>query len=257
MLFLDKTVELNDTEMEIYHYISGNIDKVIFMRIRDLADEVHYSTTTILRFCRKFDCQGFAEFRIKLRMFRKNQKQIPIDTTDETTYIDFLNRTAQPEFQRSVQEVVTILAESELVIFVGVGSSKLMAEYGALYFSSLFLMSIHIDDLFNHPLYYLSNQVSKKSCLFIVSVDGENKEIIKNIHHLKMQNIKVISITNSAKSTIARLSNANISYYINKEQFQEANITSQLPALYTIELVGKEMRKQLNRTKDSIGNDLF
>ena len=143
------------------------------------------------------------------------------------------------------------------LLFVGVGSSKLMAEYGALYFSSLFLMSIHIDDLFNHPLYYLSNQVSKKSCLFIVSVDGENKEIIKNIHHLKMQNIKVISITNSAKSTIARLSDANISYYINKEQFQEANITSQLPALYTIELVGKEMRKQLNRTKDSIGNDLF
>ena len=118
-------------------------------------------------------------------------------------------------------------------------------------------MSIHIDDLFNHPLYYLSNQGSKNSCLFIVSVDGENKEIIKNIHHLKMQNIKVISITNSAKSTIARLSDANISYYINKEQFQEANITSQLPALYTIELVGKEMRKQLNRTKDSIGNDLF
>lgn len=246
MLFLEETVELNDTEMEIYHYITDNIDKVIFMRIRDLADEVHYSTTTILRFCRKFECQGFAEFRIKLRMFRNNQKTIPIDTTDEKTYIDFLNRTTQSEFKKSVQEVVDILAESELVIFVGIGSSKLMAEYGSLYFSSLFLLSIHIDDLVNHPLYYMSNQVSKKLCLFIVSVDGENQEIIKNIHHLKLQQTKIVSITNSAKSTIARLSDANISYYINKEQFQETNITSQLPALYTIELVGKEMRKQLN-----------
>ncbi|MGX7420629.1 MurR/RpiR family transcriptional regulator [Carnobacterium gallinarum] len=246
MLFLEEQVELNDTEMEIYHYITDNIDKVIFMRIRDLADEVHYSTTTVLRFCRKFECQGFAEFRIKLRMFRKNQKPIPIDTTDETTYIDFLNRTAQSEFKKSVQEVVDILAESELVIFIGIGASKLMAEYGSLYFSSLFLLSIHIDDLANHPLYYMSDQVSKKLCLFIVSVDGENQEIIKNIHHLKLQKTKIVSITNSAKSTIARLSDANISYYINKEQFQEANITSQLPALYTIELVGKEMRKQLN-----------
>lgn len=246
MLFLDETIDLTETEMTIYNYITRHIDKVIYMRIRDLADEVHYSTTTILRFCHKFDCQGFSEFRIKLRLFRKNQQLTHIDRTDETTYIDFLTRTAQPEFQGAIQKVCTLLEETELTIFVGIGASKVMAQYGSLYFSSLFLMSIHIDDLANHPLYYLSDQVSKKLALFIVSVDGENKEIIKNIHQLKLHNAKIISITNSAKSTIAKLSDANIPYYINKEQFQEANITSQLPALYTIELVGKEMRKLLN-----------
>lgn len=246
MLFLDEMVELNDTEMAIYNYITSNIDKVIYMRIRDLADEVHYSTTTILRFCRKFDCHGFSEFRIKLRMFRKDQQLIHIDRTDETTYIDFLTRTAQPEFQAAIQKVCDILEDTELTIFVGIGASKIMAQYGSLYFSSLFLMSIHIDDLTNHPLYYMSNQVSKKLCLFIVSVDGENKEIIKNIHQLKLHSAKIVSITNSAKSTIAKLSDANIPYYINKEQFQDANITSQLPALYTLELIGKEMRKLLN-----------
>lgn len=249
MLFLTEPVALTDTEMEIYKYVASNIDKVIYMRIRELADEVHYSTTTVLRFCRKFGCEGFSEFRVKLQMFRKSQASIPIDTTDETTYIDFLNRTTQPEFKDNLAEVVAILEESELVIFVGAGASKIMAQYGSLYFSSLFLLSTHIDDLANHPLDHLSHYISKKVCLFIISVDGENEDIIRSIHQLKLQQAKVVSITNSAKSTTAKLSDANIAYYINKEQYQDANITSQLPALYTIELIGKEMRKFLNNQK--------
>lgn len=246
MLFLDAPIELTDTELDIYNYISSNIDHVIYMRIRDLAEEVHYSTTTILRFCRKFGCEGFAEFRTKLSIFRKNQKETPIDASDETTYIEFLKRTSQAEFQQSIDDVVAILKETELVVFIGVGSSKVIAQYGALYFSSLFLMSISIDDLPNHPLDYFSHNLAKNACIFIVSVEGENKEMVKIIEQQRMAQAKIISITNSAKSTIAKLSDANISYYINREQYQETNITSQLPALYTLELVGKKMRKLLN-----------
>lgn len=246
MLFLEDAIELTDTELDIYNYISSNIDRVIYMRIRDLAEEVHYSTTTILRFCRKFGCEGFAEFRTKLSIFRKNQKETPIDASDETTYIDFLKRTSQTDFQQSIDEVVDILKETELVIFIGVGSSKVIAQYGALYFSSLFLMSISIDDLPNHPLDYFSSSIAKNACIFIVSVGGENKEMVKIIEQQRMAQAKIISITNSAKSTIAKLSDANIAYYINREHYQETNITSQLPALYTLELVGKKMRTHLN-----------
>lgn len=60
--FLDKNLELNDTELDIYNYIVANLDKVVYMRIRDLATEAHVSTTTILRFCRKFGCNGFRSF---------------------------------------------------------------------------------------------------------------------------------------------------------------------------------------------------
>ncbi|EKM9283794.1 MurR/RpiR family transcriptional regulator, partial [Listeria monocytogenes] len=85
--------------------------------------------------------------------------------------------------------------------------------------------------------------------MIAISVEGENEDIIRYIHQLKAQNCKVISITNSAKSTIARLSDANIAYYINKEMYQEANITSQLPALYTIENIAREIRTQIDKEK--------
>lgn len=251
MLFLDYEVELTDTEFDIYNYISANVESVIYMRVRELADAVHYSTTTILRFCRKFNCTGFAEFRVKLRLFNDSQDNFLIDKADESTHIDFLKRTTQATYQASITESVAIIKEAEMVIFLGVGASKVMAQYGAMYFSSLFLLSLHIEDLMNHPLGYLAETLTSKSCLVILSVDGENQELIRTIHQMKSKNVKIISITNSSNSTIAKLSDVNLVYYINKEQYGEANITSQLPALYTIERIGKQVRYDLNKKKTS------
>lgn len=246
LLFLEQSVELNDTELEIYNFITANLQKVVYMRIRDLADETHVSTTTILRFCRKFKCSGFSEFRVKLKLYAEERRRIAIDMSDETTYIDFLKRTAGDEFQEQLQDAVSILRQSELVLFVGIGSSGVIAEYGALYFSSLFTLALHIEDPLNHPFYHLSDKLSDKICLVALSVDGENEDIIRYIHELKTQKCQVISITNSSKSSIARLSDANIAYYINKEMYQDANITSQLPALYTIECIAREIRSQID-----------
>ena len=43
---------LNNLELSLYEYIMKNSKKVIYMRIRELAEEAHVSTTTILRFCK-------------------------------------------------------------------------------------------------------------------------------------------------------------------------------------------------------------
>ena len=60
---------LNNLELSLYEYIMKNKKKVIYMRIRELADEAHVSTTTILRFCKKLNCEGFSEFKVKFKMY--------------------------------------------------------------------------------------------------------------------------------------------------------------------------------------------
>ncbi|GAA3331490.1 hypothetical protein GCM10020331_088280 [Ectobacillus funiculus] len=37
----------NELEYSLYNYVIANGDKVIYMRIRDLADQAHVSTSTI------------------------------------------------------------------------------------------------------------------------------------------------------------------------------------------------------------------
>ena len=54
---------LNNLELSLYEYIMKNSKKVIYMRIRELAEEAHVSTTTILRFCKKLNCEVFKNFK--------------------------------------------------------------------------------------------------------------------------------------------------------------------------------------------------
>ena len=39
----------NQWEMDVYNYIISNEEKVVYMKVRELAEAVHVSTTTILR----------------------------------------------------------------------------------------------------------------------------------------------------------------------------------------------------------------
>ena len=92
MLFLLEEVELKPTEMAIYNYINANLDKVIYMRIRELADATYVSTTTILRFCKKFGCQGYADFKSQLYHYAKSIKEnnTLIQSLDQTIFTEFL-----------------------------------------------------------------------------------------------------------------------------------------------------------------------
>lgn len=240
MLFLEKTPDLTSLDYDIYNYIVEHIDAVVFMRIRELAENTHTSVATIQRFCGKFECEGFSEFRIRLRLFLKEEKNkasnILIDTS---SHLNFLTRVNEQHFQEKIQEAVSILLNKELILFLGVGSSNIMAEYGALYFSSVFQMALRIEDPITNPRNYLSKELLEKSCVIALSVSGETKEIIHYLSSYSFKDTPIISITNSTNSTISKLSTVNIPYYVTQEKLWEQDITSQVAPLFIIEYLAK------------------
>lgn len=82
----------NDLETSIYHYICQNKEKIPYMRIRELADETHVSTATILRFCRKLNCEGFTEFKIKFKLYLQENKKTSIKGSKQSI-VEFFERT--------------------------------------------------------------------------------------------------------------------------------------------------------------------
>ena len=82
MFTVEQVKSLNELELEVYQYVMQHQAAVPYMRIRELASEAHVSTTTILRFCKKLDCDGYAEFKYKLKQYlgQKNTVQVPDDS---------------------------------------------------------------------------------------------------------------------------------------------------------------------------------
>lgn len=242
MFFLDYTPELNETDIEIYKFINHNISDVLMMTIRELAQHTHTSTASILRFCHKLECHGFSEFKVKLKLYRDQINKPITYTKDVSMLIDFMRRTTTPPFQEYISHAVDLLKNKDLLVFLGEGPSAVTASYGALYFSSFFSMSLCMNEIHSHSANLLSTELSEKMCLIILSVSGENTEIIKYIQRPSLSHCKILSITNSTNSTIARLSDVNIPYYINLESISGYDKTSQIPALYTLEVLAKETR---------------
>lgn len=254
MFTAEMIASLNELETSLYNYICKNEDKVAYMRIRELADETHVSTSTILRFCRKLNCEGFSEFKTKIKLHLKETKKTTIKSVEHSV-LEFFDRISQGNIDENIKRVAHLVAESNNVLFIGTGSSGIMAEYGARYFSSVGKFSMYIND----PYFPIHAKLLSNSVAVALSVSGETPVIITHINQLKEQGIKVISITNSKYSTISKISDINIPYYVTEErfetslgkttcyeteeQFKYSDITTQVPVVYILESIAREIYK--------------
>lgn len=230
---------LNSLELSLYEYIMTNNKKVMYMRIRELAEEAHVSTTTILRFCKKLNCEGFSEFKIKFKMYieENNIKKVSDDTSE---IINFLKNIEESDLDKRLDKLCDLVRNANTIVFLGIGSSGILCKYAARYFSAIGKFAFHIDDPF-YPKNFKSHGVS---LVIALSVSGETPTTIENVMRFKEDGYSVASITNSENCTIAKMSDLNVPYYVQPVKVNYSDITTQLPVLYMIERIGKKLYNQ-------------
>ena len=59
--------KLSAVEQEIYRFIVNHLEKIPYMRVRDIADDAHVSSTSVFRFIQKVGFQSFPEFRFYIK----------------------------------------------------------------------------------------------------------------------------------------------------------------------------------------------
>ncbi len=251
MLFLPYQVKLEEIDSHIYKYICTNYDKVIFMRIRELAYATNVSTSTILRFCRKFDCEGYSEFKYRLREYVETSDRFQFDqkTFNQTENIHFLNKISDPVFQKDLEAMANVILDSDLLVFIGLGASGIVAKYGSYLFNTLCSLSMYIDDPLNTPLYHISENMNNSICFIVLSVSGEQEDILEFIENARVSNSKIISITNTSHSTLARIAHVNISYYTPDYMLGTMNLTSQVPPITILENLSRKCHNLKNNER--------
>ena len=242
MLFLDYTPKLNETDMDIYHYIMQAPRKVTHMRIRELAYDTHTSTATILRFCRKFECAGFPEFKVRLQI------HLDVDASHENSHeesnelIHFLNKTQDAEFQKLLNDAAMLLSDNSVLLTIGEGSSNILSEYASMYFSRMGIMTFRIEDPHNLPIAFMDDEMLSKTVVMALSVSGQTEVVLDYLTDMTLGRCPIISITNNKTNKIAKVSTINIPYYINAHSIKSNDVTSQVPVMYIIETIAKKLR---------------
>lgn len=236
MMFTNEEVrQFTETEHHLYRYIRDNRDKVMFMRVRELSEATHVSPASIVRFTRKVGCEGFSEFKVKLKQEAvKKEKAQTIDTVEVLE--EFFERTMNRGYDEILDEAVDMINEADLVVFFGIGTSGILAEYGSRFFSNMKQRTFFIKD----PFYPNAGQQFKNAVMIILSVSGETDQVLEQAHNMLDYGSKIISITNTTHNTLAGLSDVNISYYVTQEMVDRTNITTQIPVLFILEEMAKK-----------------
>lgn len=244
---------LNDLELSVYQYVMQHQDAIPYMRIRELASDAHVSTTTILRFCKKMGCEGYSEFKLKMKeqIGRKENVHVPEDLSELRA---FLERVDSKNYQQRLDEAASMIAQADRVFCVGIANSGYVAQYAARYFSSFGKFSMAITDPF-YPMWQL-NPIQNTAAL-VFSISGEVSQVTQITDQLKQHDCRIISITNTEKCTVAQLADLNLCHYItmrrgeNNVDFKTPKLkaiidyTSQAPAVILAETLAKKVAGRL------------
>ena len=249
MFTVEQVKSLNELELEVYQYVMQHQAAVPYMRIRELASEAHVSTSTILRFCKKLDCDGYAEFKYKIKQYlgQKNTVQVPDDIDELRT---FLRRLEIPAYQNQLDEAAGIIAKADRVICVGVCNSGYVAEHAARYFTSFGKFSLPVTDPY-YPVHQLDEKIITAAVIF--SVSGEASKPVVLANNLKKHGCRIVCISNTDQNTIAKLSDITLPYFITHRRIwgdsgtepEDIDFTSQAPAVILAELLGKRLAVRL------------
>lgn len=230
----------NELEMEVYRYVIEHINIIPYMRIRELAKETHVSTTTILRFCKKVDCDGFSEFKFKLK--EKIGQKESLKLVDDRAEIDrfFSERFPSEPFQQQIEEVVKVMAKHDTVIFLGLGNSLSIAQYAARCVSNSGKFGVCISD----PFYPARMVPNLDAVIVILSISGESTQLLELARDIKNTKSTLISITSTSNCSLARFADVALATGVIPQRREEIDYTTNVPTLFLIEQIAKRLENR-------------
>lgn len=231
----EQICKLNESEFMVYNYVSLHLQEVEAMSIRELSVAVGVSTTTVLRFCSKFGYEGYTEFKYRIHQFLEKQEEGRYYPSIRSA-VQYLQSTVDnQELSIEIEKAARLCVEARQVLFLGIGTSGGLAEYGARLFCNAGVTAFSITD----PFYPSPVRSMDDMVLFVLSVSGETPLIVSSVDNYKKKRMKVISITNTDICTIARLSDINFAYFMPftyvHQTIEHMNTTTQIPVIYLLE----------------------
>lgn len=239
MFDLFDTNTYTDLDQLLIKYIHGNLEKVAFMRIRELAEAVHVSPATVMRFSQKAGFDSFPEMKVAIKNYLEQQKSILKNEERRRSILPL--DVFSYDFEEKIDLIAEKLVEAPLIYCFGMGSSGIMAEYAAKQFTTIGLRSFSATSLYL-PYLKESQKNSPKDVTLIFSVSGETKELLHVAKLLKEVDAFTVSITNHVDNQLADLTHLNIGYDTSYDRLQyNVDISSQLPVVFIIETLVKKM----------------
>lgn len=231
---------LSTVDMTIYRYIEQNYDKVVYMRVRDIAEGAHVSNSSVMRFIHKVGFGSFPEFKAYLKNSHQRLQKVEVQ---------FITKDNFPSDTTSKLNIVADkIYQADNIIPIGMGDSAFLASYAARKMAALGLNTCPVTDPFYPLVPKLENTANNVVICF--SVSGKTTEMVEMLNRfVNDEDVTIVSITGDETSPIAKMSRFSLTYHEQLIRHDGYDLSSQVPVMYLVEgivniLVNKELNEE-------------
>ena len=227
---------LNETETYVYNYVIKNTKKVLNESIRELANDTHVSTATVMRFCKKMGCEGFTELKYRLKENVEVQKTKEDDVNDQ--FDDFIEKVKSSDYLDSIHRAAEIIKRSNLILTLGIGTTGDFAKYSSRLLSGMGYCCYGVDG----AAYPVQRVIEGHQGVIIAFYESLQKKLLfEEIYRYKNKNYMIIMLTNTNMGSMEHLCDEVI--HISDGSVMLGKIHSGIPMLYAVEKLAYELTK--------------
>lgn len=245
--------QFTKAEKKVADYVIKNQQQVLFMSITDLADACDVGDTSVYRFCRSLDLQGYQEFKMKLSLCQtkdlgvSQQNKIMRSMNDSLgnmaekvmhLHLSAIKETYMLLDRDNFEKTLSIFENAKRVYFFGIGDSLLTAEEARNKFLRLTDKVVCITD--PHMQAMAASLAEEDDLIIVISYSGATKDNIHVAKVAKRAGAKIISITHFQKSPLTAYSDAVLLCGSNEGPLEGGSMSAKMSQLYLIDMLYQE-----------------
>lgn len=252
-----------ETEKKIGNFIIHHPKEIVDMTVGELAKECQVSEASVSRFCKKIDMKSFHHLKISIAKEMVSQSEddelsnhISVDDLEQSlknilaNKVAELTQTVSMMNSENLQDILKRINNAQNVLFAAVGNTVPVAMDGAYKLNQIGISAVSTP-VWETQLAYSYN-LSPDDVVIAISNSGESTGVINILEAAKQKKATTISITNSEKSTIAKISDYHITTATREKLFLDEYRFSRVSATMVIEVLYLFLTSMRKEAYDSI-----
>ena len=252
-----------ETEKKIGNFIIHHPKEIVDMTVGELAKECQVSEASVSRFCKKIDMKGFHHLKISIAKEMVSQSEddelsnhISVDDLEQSlknilaNKVAELTQTVSMMNSENLQDILKRINNAHNVLLAAVGNTVPVAMDGAYKLNQIGISAVSTP-VWETQLAYSYN-LSPDDVVIAISNSGESTGVINILEAAKQKKATTISITNSEKSTIAKISDYHITTATREKLFLDEYRFSRVSATMVIEVLYLFLTSMRKEAYDSI-----
>ncbi|MEG1869784.1 MAG: MurR/RpiR family transcriptional regulator [Oscillospiraceae bacterium] len=208
----------------IANYIIDHYEKAAYMTASKLGITVGVSESTVVRFASELGYEGYPQLQKALQELIRNrltsvqrmeiaeEKMQSSDILKKVLNMDSdrIKRTLEEISPEEFEKAINTINAARKIYIIGIRSSASLASFMSFYFNHIFDNSCQVNTSSSSEMYEQIFRIDSSDVLITLSFPRYSKQTVKAAHCAISKGAKVIAITDSNESPIAKLADITL-----------------------------------------------